>query len=205
VHCPGVDHLDFSSDGTFALASCEFSAELVRIDLRKQTVTGYMHVGGSPQDVKLPPDGRTFYVANRYPPQLARSSVQLIDAHTFRVVKSSPPRRQVATWRVPGTPAMGGVSPDGATPWVSGRYNGGVYAISTVEQAATRARFTITSAPGDGKSRGRATNFSGVSSVGTGSWRASRVSSLQLVPEGAVMLGGDGCVVEQSAVPLSAQ
>src|SRR6185312_579791 len=25
VHCPGVDHMDFSADGHFALASCEFS------------------------------------------------------------------------------------------------------------------------------------------------------------------------------------
>ncbi len=26
VHCPGVDHMDFSADGAFAVASCEFSA-----------------------------------------------------------------------------------------------------------------------------------------------------------------------------------
>ncbi len=132
--------------------------------MRTETVSGYVHVGGSPQDVKLSPDGRTFYVANRYLPQLAQSGVQLIDAHTFRVVKFIPApldahglylsrntrdlyvtnraggaitvidfatRRQVATWRVPGTPDMGGVSPDGATIWVSGRFSGAVYAIST--------------------------------------------------------------------------
>ena len=69
VHCPGVDHMDFSADGSFALASCEFSAQMVRIDLRTETVSGYVRVGGSPQDVKLSPDGRIFYVANRFLPK----------------------------------------------------------------------------------------------------------------------------------------
>jgi YVTN family beta-propeller protein len=87
VQCPGVDHMDFSADGTFALASCEFSAQMVRIDLRTQTVSGYVHVGGSPQDVKLSPDGRIFYVANRFLPNLGVSGVQLIDARTLRLVQ----------------------------------------------------------------------------------------------------------------------
>jgi len=160
VYCPGVDHMDFSADGTFAVASCEFSAQLVRIDLRTETVSGYLPVGGSPQDVKLSPDGRLFYVANRY-----LGGVQLIDAASFRLVgfiRTAPDthglyvsrdtrdlyvtnrasgsisvidfatRRVVATWLVPGgSPDMGGVSPDGATFWVAGRYNGAVYAIST--------------------------------------------------------------------------
>ncbi len=87
VHCPGVDHMDFSADGRFALASCEFSGQMVRINLRTETVDGYVHVGGSPQDVKLSPDGRTFYVANRFLPNIGASGVQLIDARTLRLVK----------------------------------------------------------------------------------------------------------------------
>jgi YVTN family beta-propeller protein len=87
VHCPGVDHMDFSADGRFALASCEFSGQMVRINLKTETVAGYVHVGGSPQDVKLSPDGRTFYVANRFLPNLGVSGVQLIDAHTLRLIK----------------------------------------------------------------------------------------------------------------------
>jgi YVTN family beta-propeller protein len=86
VHCAGVDHMDFSADGTVALASCEFSGQLVRIDLRTESVAGYVQVGGSPQDVKLSPDGRTFYVANRFLPNRGVSGVQLVDASTFRVV-----------------------------------------------------------------------------------------------------------------------
>jgi YVTN family beta-propeller protein len=164
VHCPGVDHMDFSADGSFALVSCEFSAQLVRIDLRTETVSGYVHVGGSPQDVKLSPDGSTFYVANRFLPHRMSSGVQLVDARSFRLVGfirtaldahglyvsrdarhlyatsraggaitviDFATRHVVAVWKVPGTPDMGGVSPDGNTLWVSGRYSGGVYAIST--------------------------------------------------------------------------
>jgi YVTN family beta-propeller protein len=164
VHCAGVDHMDFSADGTFALASCEFSGQVVRIDLRTETVSGYLHVGGSPQDVKLSPDGRTFYVANRFLPSLGVSAVQLVDARTFRLtgfirtaldahglyvsrdtrelyvtnraggaitVIDFSTRRIVAVWKIAGTPDMGGVSPDGNTLWVAGRYSSAVYAIST--------------------------------------------------------------------------
>jgi YVTN family beta-propeller protein len=164
VHCAGVDHMDFSADGTFAVASCEFSGQMVRIDLRTETVSGYLHVGGSPQDVKLSPDGRTFYVANRFLPALGTSGVQLLDARSFRLkgfirtrldahglyvsrdtrelyvtnraggaitVIDFATQRVRAVWPVPGTPDMGGVSPDGKTLWVSGRYSAGVYAIST--------------------------------------------------------------------------
>ena len=86
VGCPGVDHMDFSADGKLALASCEFSGKMARVDLRTQRITGYLHIGGSPQDVKLSPDGRTFYVANRYLPSRGASGVQVIDARTFRLV-----------------------------------------------------------------------------------------------------------------------
>jgi DNA-binding beta-propeller fold protein YncE len=164
VNCQGVDHMDFSPHGKFALASCEFSGQLVKIDLRREKVAGYVPVGGSPQDVKLSPDGRTFYVANRYLPAKQASGVQLIDARTLRVTGFLPTRldahglyvsrstrylyvtsraggavsvvdvatrRIVAVWPVPGTPDMGGVSPDGKVLWLAGRYRGQVYAIST--------------------------------------------------------------------------
>jgi YVTN family beta-propeller protein len=166
VHCGGVDHMDFTANGRYALASCEFSGQMVRIDLRTETVDGYMNVGGSPQDVKLSPDGRLFYVANRYLPARGSSGVQLIDAHRWRpvgfihtpldahglyvsrnthdlyvtdragqavTVVDFRTRHVVATWHIPGTPDMGGVSPDGKTLWLAGRYTGRVYAISTAD------------------------------------------------------------------------
>jgi len=164
VDCPGVDHMDFSADGTFALASCEFSGKMVQVDLRSESVVRYLDVGGSPQDVKLSPDGTVFYVANRYLPARGASGVQLIDARTVRVIgfiRTAPDahglyisrdtrelyvtnrlghavtvvdfatRHVVAVWPVPGTPDMGGVSPDGSVLWLGGRYTGYVYAIST--------------------------------------------------------------------------
>lgn len=164
VDCAGVDHMDFSADGSFALASCEFSGQMVQVNLRTKSVMRYIDVGGSPQDVKLSPDGRTFFVANRYLPARGASGVQLIDARTMRVLRFIPTRldahglyvsrntralyvtnraggaitvidfttrRIIAVWRVPGTPDMGGVSPDGKVLWLAGRYTGSVYAIST--------------------------------------------------------------------------
>jgi DNA-binding beta-propeller fold protein YncE len=87
VHCPGVDHMDFSADGSFALASCEFSGLMVKVNLATETVAAYVHVGGAPQDVKLSPDGRIFYVAQHYLPSQGSSGVQLVDARTLRVIR----------------------------------------------------------------------------------------------------------------------
>jgi len=64
VACAGVDHMDFSADGTYLIASCEFSGDLVKVDLATHAVVGYLHVGGMPQDVKTDPAGRVFYVAD---------------------------------------------------------------------------------------------------------------------------------------------
>jgi DNA-binding beta-propeller fold protein YncE len=59
------------------------------------------------------------YVSNR-----AEGSISVVDFAT---------RRVLAKWRLPSpaSPDMGGVSSDGRVLWLSGRYNGVVYAIST--------------------------------------------------------------------------
>ncbi|MBV8220248.1 MAG: YncE family protein, partial [Solirubrobacterales bacterium] len=36
--CRGVDHMDFSADGRYAFASCEFSGRMIELDLRTQQV-----------------------------------------------------------------------------------------------------------------------------------------------------------------------
>ena len=33
VPCVGIDHMDFSADGSYLIASCEFSGQLVKVDL----------------------------------------------------------------------------------------------------------------------------------------------------------------------------
>src|SRR5947209_6509075 len=81
VPCPGVDHMDFTADGRYALASCEFGASMIVVDLQGERVVRRVGLGpgAAPQDVKLSPDGRVFYVADQ-----ALGGVWVIDAHTFK-------------------------------------------------------------------------------------------------------------------------
>jgi YVTN family beta-propeller protein len=67
VPCPGVDHMDFTADGTRALASCEFGSSMILLDIPHRRVLATVPLdggAGKPQDVKLSPDGRVFYVAD---------------------------------------------------------------------------------------------------------------------------------------------
>src|SRR5439155_2537201 len=70
VPCRGVDHMDFSADGSYLLASCEFSGQMVKVDVARQRVVGTLDlpdgIAGMPQDVKLSPDGSVFYVADMH-------------------------------------------------------------------------------------------------------------------------------------------
>src|SRR3954452_23277101 len=74
--CAGVDHMDFTADGKRALVSCEFAGRMVVVDLVHERLlkTIDLRAGAMPQDVKLAPDGRTFYVAD-----MASNGVWLID------------------------------------------------------------------------------------------------------------------------------
>jgi YVTN family beta-propeller protein len=165
VPCSGVDHMDFSADGTYLIASCEFSGQLVKVDVKSERVVGVLDLpdgpGGMPQDVRVSPDGRIFYVAD-----LSANGVWKVDGRRLKVVGfirtgagahgmypsrdgrylyvanrgegsvsviSFRTQRVVKKWRIPGggSPDMGGVSADGTVLWLSGRYNSDVYAIST--------------------------------------------------------------------------
>lgn len=165
VPCAGIDHLDFSADGRYAIVSCEFSGEVIKVDVRRQSVMGVLRLPlgprSKPQDVKLSPDGSVFYVADEvanglweidgkrlrvigflhtgkgvhglYPSRDAallyatnrgEGSISVIDFRTRKVAR---------TWRIPGggSPDMGGVTADGKTMWLTGRYNAVVYALDT--------------------------------------------------------------------------
>ncbi|WP_456077716.1 YVTN family beta-propeller repeat protein [Kitasatospora purpeofusca] len=162
--CAGVNHADFSADGTYFIVSCEFSGELLKVDTASMTVVARYALpgrGSMPQDVKLSPDGRTWYVAD-----MAAGGVWILNgddfgsptllptgkgAHGLYVSRDSrnlyisnrdegsvsvlyfPTGRLTAKWRIPGggSPDMGGVSADGKVLWLSGRYDSEVYAIST--------------------------------------------------------------------------
>jgi DNA-binding beta-propeller fold protein YncE len=130
----------------------------------------------SPQDVKLAPDGRTLYVADQlngglweispttfrvlgflptgagahglYPSRNARFMyVSNRQAGSVSVV-SFRSRKVVKTWQLPlpASPDMGGVSADGTTLWLSGRYNAVVYAINT-RTGQLRATIPVGSGP----------------------------------------------------------
>jgi YVTN family beta-propeller protein len=101
VPCRGVDHMDFTADGRFLIASCEFSAELLKVDVAKREVVGTLALKaaaenhgmhhpahsieynpeGMPQDVKTSPDGSVFYVAD-----MVANGVYLIDPDAFKVL-----------------------------------------------------------------------------------------------------------------------
>jgi YVTN family beta-propeller protein len=161
--CAGIDHMDYTANGRLALISCEFAHRLIVVDLLGERVVKAIDLpkGSMPQDVKLSPDGRTFYVAD-----MSSGGVWLVDATRMRKLRFQPTgagahglypsrdsrllyvsnrgegsislisfrtRRPVAKWRLPGggSPDMGGLSADGRVLWLSGRYNSEVYAIDT--------------------------------------------------------------------------
>ena len=64
--CAGINHADFSIDGQFAIFTCEFQGSLAKIDLVGSKVVGYLKLsrGGMPQDIRVSPDGKIFYVAD---------------------------------------------------------------------------------------------------------------------------------------------
>ncbi|MCM2387792.1 YncE family protein [Streptomyces albipurpureus] len=164
VSCYGVNHADFSADGRYFVVSCEFSGELLKVDTEKMEVVGQQKLpfkGAMPQDVKISPDGKTFYIAD-----MMAHGVWVLDGEKFTTPRLMPtgkgchglyisrdskemyiPNRGEGSvsifdfqqnkltkkWWLPdgGSPDMGGVSADGKVLWLSGRYDSEVYAIDT--------------------------------------------------------------------------
>ena len=165
VPCEGVNHADFAPDGSYFIASCEFSGQLLKVNTATRSLVGVIDLekGAMPQDVKISPDGKAWYVADMatnglwelngdqfkltgflptgagahglyvsrdskdlYVTNRGEGSISVLDFATNTVQ---------AKWKIPGdaSPDMGGVSADGKTLWLSGRYNSEVYAISTAD------------------------------------------------------------------------
>jgi YVTN family beta-propeller protein len=178
VPCAGVNHMDFSPNGRYAIVSCEFSGQLLKLDVPRERVVATLRLRppSIPQDVRLAPNGRLFYVAD-----LSAGGVWKVDGHRFRVIGfdatgagahglvisrnskylyvanrnagtisviSFKTKRVIRTWRIPGggSPDMGGVSSNGNVLWLSGRYNSVVYAIDT-RTGRLLARIPVGSSP----------------------------------------------------------
>ena len=81
VPCAGVNHLDFSADGRFLIASCEYDGKLLKIEYESRKILGVAATGRHdvPQDVRLSPDGTFFYVADMH-----ANGVHVIDPVKFK-------------------------------------------------------------------------------------------------------------------------
>jgi len=166
VKCDGVNHADFSPDGRYFIATCEFSGDLVKVDTASETIIGTLHLPqphSMPQDIKISPDGKTWYVAD-----MQTSGIWMLNgdkfadpsfmptgdgAHGLYVSRDSKvmyianrgegsvsvldfaTNKLIAKWQIPGggSPDMGGLSADGKVLWLSGRYHGVVYAFDTTD------------------------------------------------------------------------
>ncbi len=81
--CAGINHADFSIDGRYAIFTCEFQGSLAKIDLVNHKVLGYLKLSkrGMPQDIRISPDGKVFYVAD-----MMADGVFVIDGDTFKEI-----------------------------------------------------------------------------------------------------------------------
>ncbi|NJP44732.1 YVTN family beta-propeller repeat protein [Actinacidiphila epipremni] len=179
VSCYGVNHADFSPDGRYFIVSCEFSGELLKVDTAAMKVVAQQKIpfeGSMPQDVKISPDGRTWYIAD-----MVANGVWTMNGDTFSTPKLIPTGagahglyvsrdsrylyisnrgegsvslldfrtgKLTAKWHIDGggSPDMGGVSADGKVLWLTGRYNAEVYALDTAT-GRTLAKIPVGSGP----------------------------------------------------------
>ena len=123
--CGGINHADFSIDGSFALFTCEFDGAVTKIDLVNRTVLGTLTLSpyygrsdvvaqltalekkksqlittqqvivqeapelggaictsrGMPQDIRISPDGKTFFVAD-----MVADGVHVVDGASFKQI-----------------------------------------------------------------------------------------------------------------------
>lgn len=104
--CGGINHAEFSIDGRYALFTCEFDGAIAKIDLAGRKVLGYLKLNmpatrvregadprgpdateictarkGMPQDVRISPDGKRFYVAD-----MKADGVHIVDGQLFKQV-----------------------------------------------------------------------------------------------------------------------
>ena len=65
VEWPGVDHLAFSRDGSYLVASCEWGGRIVKVDLKKLELVADMALGKNPIDVLRPPRQNLMFIADQ--------------------------------------------------------------------------------------------------------------------------------------------
>lgn len=156
VPCAGVNHADFSPDGTYFIASCEFSGQLLKVDTSAHKLLGVISLrsGSMPQDVKMAPDGSVWYVAD-----MAANGLWTVDGDSFKVTGF------IHT----GLGAHGlYVSRDSTSLYVSNRGEGTI----SVLDFATRSVRALWRIPGKASP-----DMGGVSADGTVLWLSGRYNS----------------------------
>jgi YVTN family beta-propeller protein len=156
VPCKGVDHMDFSANGRYFIASCEFTGAMLKVDVAAQKILGTLPLerGNMPQDVKTSPDGKVFYVAD-----MMAGGVHLIDGDRFTKIGFIPT----------GKGAHGlYASRDSQVLYVSNRGEGSVSVIDF----ATRKVIRKWEFPGGGSP-----DMGGVSADGKVLWLAGRYNA----------------------------
>ena len=103
--CKGINHADYSADGSYLLVTCEFAGSIAKIDMVNRRVVGLLTLGSPmsatqsgaatasmpgmtgaaapsmPQDVRTGPDGHHFYVAD-----MEAGGLHVIDGDSFTLV-----------------------------------------------------------------------------------------------------------------------
>lgn len=182
VEWPGVDHLAFSRDGAYLVASCEWGGRIVKVDLKKLELVADMALGKYPIDVLRPPRQHLMFVADQ-----GANGVYVIDPDAWKELQFIPTgrgthglllshdekkiyasnryegsisvidiatRKVTAKWKTGGTPDMGQLSPDGTQLWISSRYPIMGRPNSDVRVVDTRSGEVIATIPTDRESHG---------------------------------------------------
>ena len=81
--CKGINHADFSIDGRYAIFTCEYNGGLAKIDLVDRKMVGFLRLakGKMPQDIRVSPDGKVFYVAD-----MKADGLFLVDGDSFKEI-----------------------------------------------------------------------------------------------------------------------
>ena len=81
--CAGINHGDYSGNLRYAIFTCEFNGSLAKVDPVHRKLLGYLKLskGGMPQDIRVGPSGKTFFVADMH-----ADGVFLIDGERFKEI-----------------------------------------------------------------------------------------------------------------------
>jgi YVTN family beta-propeller protein len=87
TECRGIDHIEFTADGRYLVATCEFNGRLLKLDLATRKPIAYLPLDSlngalsMPQDIRSSPDGSVFFVAD-----MKQDGVHVIDPIELRRV-----------------------------------------------------------------------------------------------------------------------